>query len=163
MAHAVEGFSFCKSWNSKTMCLFLEQHLPRPFRYFKEQGFKKEDASKLPFCILKREDRMYVPVKPPANGPTGKFYQDSAMGPSGGAYKNRKIILGQSSQVFTAQPHQFSHTCKSQEGRFPRVSLTSGNVIRFQLKRVLAAGSQTSKAASRHKAPARCGQSQKKV
>lgn len=99
VAHASDGFSFCKNWDSKTMCLFFEQHLPRPFQYFKEQGFDGKNPSKLPFCILKREDRTYVVVKPPANGPTGKFYQDNAMGPAGGSYKNRKIVLGQYSQA----------------------------------------------------------------
>jgi len=97
VAHTPEGFSFCKKWDSKTMSSFFEQHLPRPFQYFKEQEF-----SGLPFCVLKREGRAYVVVKPPVGGPTGKFYQDNAMGPPGGSYKNRKIILSQFSQVSTA-------------------------------------------------------------
>ena len=77
------------------MYSFFEQHLPRPFQYFEEQGFDKQNPSKLPFCILKRDSRTYVAVKSPVNGPTGKFYQDNAMGPPSGSYKARKIVLGQ--------------------------------------------------------------------
>lgn len=96
VAHTSEGFSFCKDWNSETMCSFFEQHLPRPFKYFKEQGFNaKNGQSKLPFCVLKRENRMYKILKPPENGPMGRFYQDNATGPAGGSYKSRKVVLGE--------------------------------------------------------------------
>lgn len=95
VAHDPEGFFFCKNWDSKTMCLFFEQHLPRLFEYFKEQGFNGKNPSKLPFCVLKREDRTYKVMKPPENGPAGKFYQDNAAGPVGGSFKNRKIVLSE--------------------------------------------------------------------
>jgi len=81
------------------MYAFFERHLPRPFQYFKEQGFDKPTHSKpraLPFYILERTKRDYAIVKPlPANGPTGKFYQDKATGTQGSTYKSRKIILSQ--------------------------------------------------------------------
>jgi len=84
------------------MCLFFEQHLPRLFHYFKEQESNEKPFSKLPFYILERVDRTYVIVKPPASGPTGRFYQDKATGPPGGGYKNRKIVLSQYSQAAVA-------------------------------------------------------------
>ena len=84
------------------MCLFFKQHLPRPFQYFDNQGFDVKNPSKLPFCILTRESRTYVVVKPPEKGPTGKFYQDHATGANGAAYKNRKIILSQYFQTSVA-------------------------------------------------------------
>lgn len=93
VAYSPKGFSFCKNWDSKTMCSFFEQHLPRLFEYFKEQGFNEKAPLKLPFCVLKREDRTYKVMKSPENGPTGKFYQDNATGPAGASYKNRKIVL----------------------------------------------------------------------
>jgi len=103
VVHDLNGLSFCKNWNSVTMYSFLEQHLPRPFQYFKEQGFNGPNLSKpssLPFCILERtEEQQFSVVKPPANGPTGKFYQDKATGPKGGSYKSRKIVLSQSTCV----------------------------------------------------------------
>jgi hypothetical protein len=106
-AHTSAGFSFCKNWDSETMYLFFEHHLPRLFRYFKEQGFDGKKSSKLPFCVLKREHRAYKTMKLPENGPTGKFYQDNATGPPGSSYKNRKIILGQFSYISNAQSHFF--------------------------------------------------------
>ena len=68
----------------------LEQLLPGPFKYFKEQGFNEENPSKIPFCALKGRDRAYVAVKPPAHGTTGRFYQDSATGSNGGSFRNRR-------------------------------------------------------------------------
>jgi len=100
VAHDLEGLSFCKNWNSVTMYSFFKQHLPRPFQYFEEQGFKEPTISKpsaLPFCILERTpQREYAVAKPPVNGPTGKFYQNKATGTQGAGYKGRKIVLSKS-------------------------------------------------------------------
>ena len=96
------------------MYSFLEQHLPRPFQHFKEQGLSGPTLSKprsLPFCILERtEDRRFSAAKLPEDGPTGKFYQNRATGTKGGSFKNRSIVLSQScsyvliSPIFTHLP-----------------------------------------------------------
>ena len=99
VVHDLNGISFCKKWSSATMYSFLEQHLPRPFQHFKEQGFSGPIPSQprsLPFCILERaEDRRFSVVKHPKKGPTGKFYQDKATGAKGSSFKNRNLVLGQ--------------------------------------------------------------------
>ena len=100
VAHNPEGISFCKDWSSVTMFSFFKKHLPGPFQYFKERGFNEPSVSKpsaLPFCILERTpNRQYSVVKPPASGPTGRFYQDKAAGTKGGSFKARKIVLSKS-------------------------------------------------------------------
>ena len=77
------------------MYSFFEKHLPRPFQHFEDRGLT--DLSELPFCILERNNRCYSVAELPADGPTGKFYQDKATGPNGASYKYRKIVLSQSS------------------------------------------------------------------
>jgi len=121
VVHDLKGVSFCKNWSSATMYSFLEQHLPRPFQYFEEQGFSQPNLSQpknLPFCILERGDgRRFSVAKLPQNGPTGKFYQDKATGAKGSSFKNRSIVLSQSNIPHLDLPN--FHTPSSLEAANP--------------------------------------------
>ena len=94
--------TFSKNWNTKEMCLFFQQHLPRPFQYFAEsQGYDEgrvtNSESSLPYRTLSRVRNVYQVVKVPSDDTVldGKFYQDHASGGAGSGYKLRYILLGQ--------------------------------------------------------------------
>lgn len=164
--HDPKGVTFCKNWSSVNMYSFLEQHLPRPFQYFKEQGLNRPTRSKpnnLPFCILERsEDRRFSVVNLPQNGPTGKFYQSKATGPKGASFKNRNIVLSQSNVPMFQSP-EHSHTFQSQSGQSLGVYLVDGGRIPSLLGRISAIWKLMVTPTNKHAVPARRGQSRKKV
>lgn len=99
VAYSNKGLTFCKEWDAKQMCLFFQQHLPRPFQYFaKSGGFDQRrlsDSDSLPYRLLKKVRQTYsiIPAPKQNSDLTGKFYHDHATGKQGSGYKSRCIVL----------------------------------------------------------------------
>lgn len=159
------GIHFCKNWSSVTMYSFLERYLPRPFQYFKEQGFSGPTPSRprnLPFCILERRAGRFSVVKHPENGPTGKFYQDNATGTKGSSFKNRNLVLSQSN-TSSFSISLISHTFQFQRSRSPGIYLMSGNATHSLLGWAPTIWKLTMKSVNKCMVPAGCDRSREKV
>ena len=135
-----KGIAFCKEWDTKQMCLFFQQNLPRPFQYFTEaEGFDQQklsnSESSLPYRLLRKVRQNYSVISVPEKHSdlTGKFYHEHATGPKGSGYKNRFIILSTSkSPLLSLFVSTNLHTSQFQRNPFPKMSSMSGNATQFR-------------------------------